>query len=254
MINILKNLFAIIWGLILIISSPTVFAQESESNTIRDATYFNYIIKFFEFHVGYIKITNIIQIQNPDAFCPLLSSSDLYSANDLFDIKISNNITDCLTSIEKDNWRGATYECMRFFGSLHNSNGEIIKPTQYIITYKTARLPHLHNTKPISKNEIVNMTEVYDLLEHTKKLFIVMALPVQGEYKGDGAFKPDKILKMKDWVLLIYDLSLITTKVSIRPSFIIYEDSPELDIYTAMELATNIKGDKIDMISYKRGK
>lgn len=238
-------------GLILTILVSLIYSQEEDIILNQESSNIIYesFCLIYEFHTDYVEIIDMGEfVCNTEIpFFPC-SGVSLYSAKDFYNVKVSDNIKKCSINSEKQYWRGATYEMIGFLLSF----GDTIKPhtkCSFVVSYETKRLPHLHTKEPIQKNKTLYMTVNIEPKLFIKNHYRIIAIPKSSEYKGDTAYKPVCIKELEDWCLIIYDVSLFTTNISVHPTFTIFDDAPDLDIYKVYEKVTGKKTKKFNLVS-----
>lgn len=209
-----------------------------------------YLYKIYEFHVGYIKVTQyktyiLPEIDNIDKteIAKILfnrikfGGSSQYDTGDLYDINYSSNIQLAGKKFTNDNWRGTVYynPSLNFvFSPPDNINFSSIW-----VSYKLKSSPLLHTRKPLTSDQEFHLGINSSPVAYLKKNICVLAFPSDTKITEIFHHLPTMQENFDDWILLIYDLTEIEDNVGYHVKFILSpETNQEINID---KLIQNIK-------------
>ncbi|HAV42454.1 TPA: hypothetical protein DCX15_00355 [bacterium] len=193
--------------------------KDSATDDAKDY-YFKYAT-FYEFYPDHIKVSHVIRLTGMVNYTlprlrDTLSTLDLYSPEDIYNLRVSPNIKINSSRTSKDPYRGVVYK--RWFYEI-----EVEKGDAYYLSYMVNRLPHFHTLKEIapSKELTFTMNASWGSTPGDYKVFV---FPSNTEIIEFPYLHPTKILDHHGFKLLIYDLSGLRVNAHIHIKFILQKD------------------------------
>lgn len=193
--------------------------------------------QMYEFHSDYVKITsyNEVIIQGEGAFIKPGGAPSLYTAEDAYNISISENLELISRSKKLDRWRGVCYENLVL---KLKPAGELKKGEEFAFSfsYMVDRLPHLHTM------ELIQPGEEYHLGVNVAPCriaenYCIVALPAGAEIHSTFHYQPSKKITTEHWIFLIYNVTKIKDNISLHVKFTLSDDeSPPIKIEEVEEI------------------